>query len=203
MREMNGLSKDTDYGLGLAALAADIRSGCANAAAEMYRVVIPWLKAFLIMRVPADHVDDYAHDIFLSLIRFIECGSIRDEKCLPGIIRTIAFRVVAEHRKSRCTAMVTVDAAALESRVPDSRADLEENLARKQRMEIALKTLDTLAERDREILRRFYLEEQTQEQIIREMGLTETQFRLIKSRAKARFGELGRKTIRRSLTRVA
>jgi hypothetical protein len=39
--------------------------------------------------------------------------------------------------------------------------------------------------------------EQTQEQICAEMNLTETQFRLLKSRAKARFGELGRRALTR------
>ena len=51
--------------------------------------------------------------------------------------------------------------------------------------------------RDREILTRFYLLNQSQEQICDEMGLNNTQFRLLKSRAKARFGELGRRTLRR------
>ncbi len=37
-----------------------------------------------------------------------------------------------------------------------------------------------------------YLREQKAEQICSELKLTQTQFRLIKSRAKARFGELGR-----------
>jgi putative toxin-antitoxin system antitoxin component (TIGR02293 family) len=54
-----------------------------------------------------------------------------------------------------------------------------------------------LAGRDREILTRFFLHEETPEQICTEMGLTDTQFRLLKSRAKARFGELGRKTATR------
>jgi hypothetical protein len=35
----------------------------------------------------------------------------------------------------------------------------------------------------------------TQEEICVEMGLTETQFRLLKSRAKARFGELGKRRL--------
>jgi hypothetical protein len=39
--------------------------------------------------------------------------------------------------------------------------------------------------------------EQTQEEICKEMRLSETQFRLLKSRAKARFGELGRKRLAR------
>jgi RNA polymerase sigma-70 factor (ECF subfamily) len=44
-------------------------------------------------------------------------------------------------------------------------------------------------------LTRFYLKEQPQEQICREMDLSETQFRLLKSRAKAKFGEIGRKSL--------
>jgi RNA polymerase sigma-70 factor (ECF subfamily) len=55
--------------------------------------------------------------------------------------------------------------------------------------------LRELSERDREILVRFYLKEEPQEQICREMSLTETQFRLLKSRAKAKFGEIGRKKL--------
>jgi RNA polymerase sigma-70 factor, ECF subfamily len=56
-----------------------------------------------------------------------------------------------------------------------------------------MRILRSIGKRDREVLIRFYLEEQTPERICREMGLTETQFRLIKSRAKARFGELGKR----------
>jgi len=55
--------------------------------------------------------------------------------------------------------------------------------------------LGELGDKDREILTRFYLNEQTQPQICLEMELTITQFRLLKSRAKARFGELGRKRL--------
>jgi DNA-directed RNA polymerase specialized sigma subunit len=55
--------------------------------------------------------------------------------------------------------------------------------------------LASLSPRDRNILERFYLQEQTQEQICEEMSLSETQFRLLKSRAKARFGEIGKKRL--------
>jgi RNA polymerase sigma-70 factor, ECF subfamily len=47
----------------------------------------------------------------------------------------------------------------------------------------------------REILTRFYLQEESQEEICAVMILTETQFRLLKSRAKSRFGELGKKKL--------
>ena len=62
---------------------------------------------------------------------------------------------------------------------------------------LAATVLKTISARDREILTRFYLQEQSQEQICQEMSLTETQFRLLKSRAKAKFGELGKRRLER------
>ena len=46
--------------------------------------------------------------------------------------------------------------------------------------------LSTMRQRERDVLVRFYLNEQPAADICRDMELTETQFRLLKSRAKAR-----------------
>lgn len=59
--------------------------------------------------------------------------------------------------------------------------------------EIARRVLDSVPRRDREILNRFYVLEQSEERICAEMGLKPDQFHLMKSRAKARFGELGKR----------
>jgi RNA polymerase sigma-70 factor (ECF subfamily) len=75
----------------------------------------------------------------------------------------------------------------------DWREDPERNVIAMQRAEIARKVLNGVSRRDRDILNRFYVLEQTQEQICAEMGLSYNQFRLLKSRAKARFGEMGRR----------
>jgi DNA-directed RNA polymerase specialized sigma24 family protein len=69
----------------------------------------------------------------------------------------------------------------------------EQSLLSRQRAEIARRVFRGVSERDREILRRFYLLEQPQELICAEMGLSYNQFRLLKSRAKARFGKLGKR----------
>ena len=50
--------------------------------------------------------------------------------------------------------------------------------------------LGSLNDKERQILTRFYLHEQSKEQICREMDLTDTQFRLAKSRAKQRLGRM-------------
>jgi DNA-directed RNA polymerase specialized sigma24 family protein len=79
----------------------------------------------------------------------------------------------------------------------DHSPDPERLAIRSENVEVALRILNSIARRDREVLVRFYLDEQPAEQICREMNLTETQFRLIKSRAKARFGELGKARLSR------
>ncbi len=61
-------------------------------------------------------------------------------------------------------------------------------------MEAAVRRLGPV---DRELLTRFYLMEQSQQQICSEMGLTDTQFRLIKSGAMAKLGGSSRKTLSR------
>ncbi len=75
----------------------------------------------------------------------------------------------------------------------------EQAAIKKENEYIARKMLQSIAPRDRELLIRFYLEEQPAQQICDEMGLTETQFRLLKSRAKARFGALGKRNVMRRL----
>jgi DNA-directed RNA polymerase specialized sigma24 family protein len=71
-----------------------------------------------------------------------------------------------------------------------------------ERQEIGVTALQILSPRQREILTRFHLHEQTAEQIRREMGLTETQFRLAKSRAKAQFGAISKKLARKHAGRA-
>lgn len=203
MQSRRSSMANTDNAGILAELAIGIQSGRSEAVEEMYSRVMPGLKAFLSMRVQRDCVDDCSHEIFLALIRFIESGTVRDFRCLPGIMRTIAIRIIAEHKKSRYSSALSIDAVTLARCVPDLRSNPEAEFEQKARMTLALQTLAALKARDRELLRRFYLEEQSQEQICLEMGLTETQFRLLKSRAKARFGELGRKRMRRPMSRVA
>jgi RNA polymerase sigma factor (sigma-70 family) len=73
----------------------------------------------------------------------------------------------------------------------------EETVIGQEKVELMVKVLRAMSPRDREILTRFYLQEQSQEQICDEMNLTATQFRLLKSRAKARFGDLGQRRLER------
>jgi DNA-directed RNA polymerase specialized sigma24 family protein len=79
---------------------------------------------------------------------------------------------------------------------PQATPDAEACLIEREHQEIASRVLQAMGERDRELLIRFYLREQSPRQIQEELSLSETQFRLIKSRAKARFTDLCREAIR-------
>jgi DNA-directed RNA polymerase specialized sigma24 family protein len=59
-------------------------------------------------------------------------------------------------------------------------------------IEIATHILLAASKRDREVLIRFYCDREPAEDVQRSLGLTETEFRLIKSRARERFKELRR-----------
>jgi RNA polymerase sigma factor (sigma-70 family) len=114
-----------------------------------------------------------------------------------GFVRTVVRRQVASyidrvvhHRQEE----IPLDSSCS---LTDNNESPEDRAAARQQIDIMLRTLRGLSSRDREILTRFYLHEQSQAQICREMRLSDTQFRLLKSRAKARFGELGRRRMDR------
>jgi RNA polymerase sigma-70 factor, ECF subfamily len=115
-----------------------------------------------------------------------------------GFVRTIVRRQVAAQIDQ--TVHQRRDTVELDSglRIADDGKDPEQTAMIRERTELARHVLHTISPRDREILTRFYLLEQSQEQICQEMNLTDTQFRLLKSRAKARFGELGKKKMSRA-----
>jgi DNA-directed RNA polymerase specialized sigma24 family protein len=73
----------------------------------------------------------------------------------------------------------------------------EQDVIQRERLHILSHVLRSLSSRDREVLTRFYVQEQPADQIMNEMGLTPTQFRLLKSRAKARFVERGKRSLSR------
>jgi RNA polymerase sigma-70 factor (ECF subfamily) len=143
---------------------------------------------------PAD-LDDRVHDAYLTVVQAIRTGSLREPEALMGFVKTIIRRQVAagideavQSRRERADFEVG-------SFVMDVRQNPEQEAIGRQQTQLMVQVLQEISPRDREILTRFYLHGQEQEEICQEMKLTETQFRLLKSRAKARFGDLGRKRL--------
>ena len=155
------------------------------------------MRYYLCRQLGPQELEDKVHDTFLIVVQAIRRGELREPDRLMGFVRTIVRRQVAAYIDN--AVQTRKEQAGLESglTISDGRSNPEQDAISRQRTEIMLGILQKLSRRDRDILTRFYLLGQSQERICGEMRLSDTQFRLLKSRAKARFGELGRRSLRR------
>jgi len=178
-----------------AELVERIRRDDAAGMEELYRVFARGIRFYLCRQLGPQELDDRVHDTFLVVVQAIRRGDLREPERLMGFVRTVVRRQVAAHIDGLVHSRRQEVEIDVNTRLADRTWNPEQNLAARENVKLMRRVLESLSNRDREILVRFYLHEQSQEQICREMELTETQFRLLKSRAKARFGELGKKRL--------
>jgi RNA polymerase sigma-70 factor, ECF subfamily len=175
-----------------AGLVERIRAGDNQAMEELYGVFSKSIRYFLYRQLGPQDLDDTIHDMFLIVTQAIQRGDLRDPDRLMGYVRTIVHRQVAAHIQDCVRArhkFTGLDGGMAFDRTPDP----ESISIEQQNHRLALRILRGIGARDREVLIRFYLREQSAADICRDLHMTGTQFRLIKSRAKARFGEMGRR----------
>jgi RNA polymerase sigma factor (sigma-70 family) len=171
-----------------------IRAGDESAMTQLYGVFTRGIRYLLLRTLGVEELDDRVHDCFLIVTEAIRAGELRDPARLMGYVRTVVRRHIAasiDEAVTRRRSSVEFEDSVFS--VSDWKDNPEQRVLANQRAEIARRVFKGVSRRDREILRRFYLLEQPQEQICAEMGLTYNQFRLLKSRAKARFGKLGQR----------
>lgn len=163
---------------------------------ELYRLFSRGVRYYLCRQLGPQELEDKVHDTFLIVVQAIRREELREPERLMGFVRTIVRRQVAAHIDHAVQSRKEQAEIQCGYSISDMRNNPEEDAIAQQRREIMTKVLRSVSRRDREILTRFYLLGESQEKICREMNLTETQFRLLKSRAKARFGELGKRKLR-------
>ena len=176
-------------------LVEQVKAGEAAGLERLYQLFSRGIRYYLCRQLGPDELEDRVHDTFLIVVQALREGDLREPERLMGFVRTIVRRQVATfideavHNRREKTDLDSGFSVADRKRNPE-----QEAIAR-QKAELMKSVLNSLSQRDRDILVRFYLQEQPQDQICREMSLTETQFRLLKSRAKAKFGEIGKKKL--------
>ena len=174
-----------------------VRCGDQDALEELYALFSKGIRFYLCRQLGPQDLDDRVHDTFVVVVQAIRRGELRDPQRLMGYVRTVVRRQVAAHIDHAVHARRHQTSLETGIVVRDNQADPERQAIIHQNMSVAMRILNSIPKRDREVLMRFYLKEQSAADICRDMSLTETQFRLIKSRAKARFGELGKARLSR------
>jgi RNA polymerase sigma factor (sigma-70 family) len=150
----------------------------------------------MIQRIGLPEADDRFHDMVVIVMSAIRSDSLRDSARLMGFVQTIVRRQIGA--SIRASIIERKRTTAEQHVILQSGSDPEVAFSRDEEKQLAQGVLDSLSARHREIIVRFYVEEQSAAVICADMGLTATQFRLLKWRAKVQFttrcrGKLGTK----------
>jgi RNA polymerase sigma-70 factor (ECF subfamily) len=175
-----------------------IRAGDPAGDEALYRSLASGARLFLQRRLATEDVEDRVHDLFVIVVETIRRGELREPERLMGFVRTVLNRQLS-HGISRIihTRQTSID---LESAGELTTADPtpEQQAAIHQKVTLMKEVLRKMSDREFEVLTRFYLREQPPERIRAEMGLTQTQFNLLKSRAKAKLTALMQRRLARN-----
>jgi len=175
-----------------------IRAGDSEAQKVLYQNLMSGARLFLQRRLGIQDVDDRLHDLFVIVVEAIRRGELREPERLMGFVRTVLVRRVAfEISRIVRARELSVD---LDSAPDLTTADPtpEQETAHRQIVMLMMRVLGKMKKREYEVLTRFYLREQPPERIRLELGLTENQFNLLKSRAKARLTKLVERNLART-----
>ncbi len=148
----------------------------------LIRVVRPQVR----FKLPECEPDDILHEALTVVVEAIHGGALRNPDHLRGYAQSVVRRLVAGRivraiwKRKR-----TVNSESALTNTP-SADNPERQALYRERGEMIIRGLRLMRSRDSELLTRFYLLEEPFQEICRDMQLTETQFRLYKSRAKAK-----------------
>ena len=133
-------------------------------------------------------VDDLCQDVLRLAIEKVRSGAVREPQRLAGFIAALARMRAIEHFRRQDTR------DALQARHPPettTAANQLERMLERERAEIARTILEQLdSDRDREILTRYYVDEDDKEAICADLRLTSLHFNRVLFRARQRYRDL-------------
>jgi RNA polymerase sigma-70 factor (ECF subfamily) len=137
-----------------------------------------------------DVIEDISQDVFKIAIGKIRNGDVRDPERLSGFICGIARTRALEHFR-KVKYLSNQGEVAEAELITDSSPNQLERLCSEERDQIVRRVIDGLKiKRDREIIYRYYINEEDKDKICADMHLTRAQFNNVVSRALQRYKDL-------------
>lgn len=177
-------------------LASRVQARENHAVEQLYALFQREFTYFIVRQLGPDEHNDRVHEVFLLCLAAIQRGGVRDLDCLRGYCWTLVRRQVARYIGQRVSARQRSITTEAFDHVEDSRLNPEQCLQKREQQAIAARAIARLSTRDREILMRFYQNEESIPEICAGMRLTDTQFRLYKNRAKVRLARTVQQALR-------
>jgi RNA polymerase sigma-70 factor, ECF subfamily len=178
-----------------AVIVSRIRQGDPGGEEILYQTLAGGARFFLQRRLGTQDVEDRVHDLFLTVVGTIRRGELQHPERLMGFVRTLLYRQLSQEIDRSARRRETGADFDTAAEIPAPGTTPEERAIASEKSALMAKMLRELSDRDFEVLSRFYIREQPPQQICLEMGMTQVQFQLLKSRAKARLAELMRRKL--------
>lgn len=135
----------------------------------------------------AEAIDDIRQEVFVRVFRSLRAadGGVRDARRLGAFVNTVCNHVLLEHyRKEGRTE--PLDGAPAEAAADDDA--LRDLVTRDERRRVR-RVIDSLPQRDGDILREIFLRECELDDVCRKFGVDRAYLRVLLYRAKAKFRE--------------
>jgi RNA polymerase sigma-70 factor (ECF subfamily) len=133
----------------------------------------------------SDKVEDLRQETFIRVIAALRRdGGVRQPERFGAFVNSICNNVLLEYYRSSSKNQPMED-AHLE--IPDKVLDLEGMLITKQSSEHVRRILEEMPQRDRDLLRRIFLEEKDKDAVCQEFGVDREYLRVLVHRAKDKF----------------
>ncbi len=154
----------------------------------------PLMQVFLHRRIDRDAADDLLQRTFLQAIKKIRTeGGLEDPSNLGGYLYRTACKLATAYWRGELSRKHDNDKELL-SNLQDDALSLEERVDHEQLAKCVRDLMGHLpVPRDREVLERFYLQEEPRTSIRESLKLTDMQFNQVLWRARQRFGDILRR----------
>ncbi len=169
-----------------AAFVERIVAGDIEAVEELYVCIRSIVGQQLRFKTAMQDPDDLVHELLMDVVQRLRAGELRNPSALRGYLHSVVRRQIAT-RIGRGIRMRTRTVDHTETaETADGKPSPERQYLHLERLAIINKGLRRLHQRESELIQRFYLHGEDLAEICEAMRLTPTQFRLFKSRAKAK-----------------
>lgn len=130
-------------------------------------------------------VDDIRQETFVRVFKAVRSeGGVRSPERLGGFVNSVCNNVLQEFYRSSSRAEASDEGIPEPS---DHTIDLEGALVTKQTRQQVRKVLDSLPQRDRQLLKAIFIEEKEKDQVCQDFGVDRDYLRVLLHRAKQSF----------------
>jgi RNA polymerase sigma-70 factor (ECF subfamily) len=153
----------------------------------------PLLQVFLQRRIARDAAEDLLQRTFLQAIKKIRTEGLDDPSNLGGYLYRTACKLATSYWRGALSRQYDNDGELL-TNLQDEALSIEERLDHEQLAKHVRALMGHLhLQRDREVLERYYLHEESRSAIRESLQLTDIQFNQVLWRARQRFGDILRR----------